>query len=45
VLGVMVSVLVGCAIHVAVERPVTRVLNRRLRTSSEIALPVAPIRV
>ncbi len=42
VLGVMVSVLVGCAIHVAVERPLTRVLNARLRGSSQkVALSVA----
>jgi exopolysaccharide production protein ExoZ len=46
VLGVIVSVLVGCAIHVAVERPLTRVLNARLRASpGKAALPVAaPIR-
>jgi exopolysaccharide production protein ExoZ len=31
VLGVIVSVFVGCAIHYVVERPVTRVLNARLR--------------
>jgi exopolysaccharide production protein ExoZ len=42
VLGVIVSVFVGCAIHYAVERPVTRVLNARLRRSSaKVALPVA----
>jgi len=41
VLGVMVSVFVGCAIHYAVERPVTRYLNARLRASpKKIALPV-----
>ena len=41
VLGVMVSVLVGYAIHVAVEKPVTRFLNARLRASGKLALPVA----
>jgi exopolysaccharide production protein ExoZ len=45
-LGVMVSVCVGCAIHYVVERPVTRYLNRRLRGSPEkVALRVSPIRV
>jgi exopolysaccharide production protein ExoZ len=40
--GVIVSVFVGCAIHYAVERPVTRYLNKRLRAPSEkVALPVA----
>jgi exopolysaccharide production protein ExoZ len=44
-IGVVVSVFVGCAIHVAVERPVTRLLNARLRaTSGKAALPVtAPV--
>jgi exopolysaccharide production protein ExoZ len=42
VLGLIVSVLVGCAIHYAIEKPVTRVLNARLRASREkVALPVA----
>jgi exopolysaccharide production protein ExoZ len=41
VLGVIVSVFVGYAIHVVVERPLTRYLNKRLRASSEkAALPV-----
>lgn len=45
VLGLIVSVFVGCAIHYVVERPVTRYLNRRRRASSEeVALPVAPMR-
>jgi peptidoglycan/LPS O-acetylase OafA/YrhL len=42
VLGVMVSVLVGCAIHYVVERPMTRYLNAKLRASPQkLALPVA----
>jgi hypothetical protein len=37
-----VSVFVGCAIHYAVERPVTRHLNGRLRAAPQaVALPVA----
>jgi len=45
-LGVIVSVAVGCAIHYAIERPVTRYLNGRLRASSEkVALPVAQMLV
>ena len=45
VLGVIVSVLVGCAIHYAIEKPVTRLLNARLRASPvTAALPVtAPV--
>jgi peptidoglycan/LPS O-acetylase OafA/YrhL len=41
VIGVMVSVLVGCVVHYVVEKPVTRFLNTTLRASSGKALPVA----
>jgi hypothetical protein len=42
VLGAIVSVFAGWAIRYVAEKPMTRVLNARLRTSSEkLALPIA----
>jgi exopolysaccharide production protein ExoZ len=41
--GVAVAIVVGCAIHYAVERPMLRVLSRRLRASSGTQGSSAPL--
>ncbi|QPF82463.1 acyltransferase [Bradyrhizobium genosp. L] len=42
VCGIAVAVVVGCAIHYAIERPLLRVMSRRLRAPSPApSLPVA----